>query len=64
MIIVKLNKLETEELEKTGYVVTDNYCVTLNSDGEYELFKKVKGLWQLDLNSEDSNNDWKFYGFK
>ena len=39
---IKLNKLETQELKDTGYTITnDGYCITCNSDNEYEVFKKI-----------------------
>lgn len=56
--VLRLSEIETEELQKTGYVIThENYCVTLNSDGEYDLFKKVKGVWSLELDYGVANND-------
>ena len=36
----ELTRSETQELEDTGYVVTDNgYCITVDSDGEYVVWK-------------------------
>lgn len=36
----ELTRSETQELEDTGYVVTDNgYCITMDSDGETQVWK-------------------------
>ena len=47
----ELTRSETQELEDTGYVVTDNgYCVTMDSDGEIAVWKLFDEYDSLKLN--------------
>ena len=47
----KLTRAETQELEDTGFVVTeDGYCVTLDTDGNYKVCKEIEGYYELKLN--------------
>lgn len=46
-----LTKEETQELEDTGYVVTDNgYCITMDSDGETQVWKPFLEWSGIQLN--------------
>ena len=38
---IKLTKLETEELEQTGYVVRDDGLCIVKLDDEYSVYKEV-----------------------
>lgn len=45
-----LTRDETQELEDTGYVITDNgYCVTVDSDGNYQVWKEFEDYDGLTL---------------
>lgn len=45
---IKLNKVETQELEETGWVQTENYVIT-EIDGEYYLSKVVEEPFEIIL---------------
>lgn len=45
---IKLNEAETQELEETGWVQTENYVIT-EIDGEYYLSKVVEEPFEIKL---------------
>ena len=47
----ELTRSETQELEDTGYVVTDNgYCITMDSDGDTQVWKPFLEWSSIQLN--------------
>lgn len=51
-----LNETETWELEETGYVVVDDYCI-VSLDGEYTVFKLFKEWSGMTLHCKEGEQE-------